>query len=271
VVDGKDVQCISADLIPPVRLGRLLRQRRQDLGWSQAELASLHGLDVADLDAVEAGVALIDEGTVALVESVYGIAHRSIVPQRAELVIDVDEGTIAAAEHQVDLGGATHGEQVLTRYVALVYALRGLPVGSTITFRDIDLAVLGRALDADTGGVEERLHAMVSEHRPELWNTASVFRRAAVVPVAGLLVGLTAIGGLVLVQRSAGAPAVHDPPPADQVGLTLGVDGAPAHPSLGANTEIADAVVIERPSSGAVLPRELDIGQPAVLDRHDAD
>jgi len=186
-------------------------------------------------------------------------------------VIDVDEGTIAAAEHRVGLDGATHGEQVLTRYLALVYALRGLPVGSAVTFRDIDLAVLGHALDDDVVGVEDRLHALLVEHRPELWNTARLFRRAAVVPMAGLLVGLSAVGGLVLVQRSAGAPAEFDPPPADQVGMTIGVDARPGHPSLGVATEIGDAVVVERPPPGAIAPSGLDIGAPAVLDRDDAD
>jgi len=279
------VQSVSADLIPPVRLGRLLRQRREELGWSLAELADIHGLDNADLDAIEAGVRLLDESSVALVEEVYGVEHGSIVPKRAELVIDVDEGTIAAAEHEVGVDDVSHHEQVLTRYLALVYALRGLPVGSAITFRDIDLAVLGQALAEGTDGIEHRLRSLLSEQHPELRSTSRLFRRAAVVPVAGLLVGLTAVGGLVLVHRNAGSLSEAFPVPEDHVGLTLpivdrGSDGpgviahsSPSVPGvLGKSdgVDIGEAVVFERPSPEQVDADGVDIGSATRIERPDS-
>ncbi|MDH4171423.1 MAG: hypothetical protein OEW42_17715 [Acidimicrobiia bacterium] len=279
----------STDLIPPVRLGRLLRQRREELGWGLAELAALHGLDAADLDAVEAGVRLIDDSTMTLVDAVYGIEHGSIVPQRTELVIDIDEGTISAAEHEVGLGTEDQRDQVLTRYLALVYALRGLPLGSPITFRDVDLAVLGRALADEAEQLEQHLQSIVQDLRPELRDTSRRFRRATVVPIAGLLVGLTAVGGLVLVPRSAGHPAGSTPTPTDQVGLTIpifdrGADGsgmivdsgpaAPAVLGMSDGVDIGDAAKLERPTAhqqAVNAEKGIDIASAATIERPDTE
>ncbi|MGI9600774.1 MAG: helix-turn-helix domain-containing protein [Acidimicrobiales bacterium] len=279
------VWSISADLIPPVRLGRLLRERREELGWTLPELSALHGLDTADLDAMEAGVRLLDPATMELIDAVYGVEHGSIVPRRTELVIDVDEGTIAAAEQTVGLGDTDRDDQVLTRYLALVYALRGLPLGSPITFRDVDLSVLGRALTDDVDVVHHRLKNLVDDYRPELRDTSRLFRKATVVPIAGLLVGLTAVGGLVLVQREADSMAESTPVPSDQVGLMLPLSdseaategvivgtGSTTPAVLGMNdaVEIGDAAVLERPSAAERAANEdagIDIDAATRIER----
>lgn len=273
----------STDLIPPVRLGRLLRERRERLGWSLQELATLHGLDAADLDALEAGIRILDEATLGMAIDVYEVEHGAIVPQRSELVIDVDEGTISAAEQHVEIGGTTGGEAVLTRYLALVYALRGLPLGAPIVFRDLDIAVLGRALDTEAGDVERRLDDLVAEIRPPLADTSRRIRRATVVPLAGLLVGLTGVGGLVLVQRQVGARAEAEGPPAGVAGLALPiVESGAAGPGVVSTdpqamplgmldtAEIGDAAVEQRPTAAQRAEHAadgVDIGTAIQIER----
>lgn len=273
---------VSTDLVPPVRLGRLLRERRQRQGWALAELAALHGVDEAELDALEAGVRVLDDATMHLVIDVYGVEHGAIVPQRSELVIDVDEGTISTAEHRVGIGSVTGSEQLLTRYLALVYALRGLPLGTPLTFRELDVDVLGRALAADPLDVQDRLRVLADDIRPPLVTTSTRIRRATVVPLAGLLVGLSAVGGLVIVQRRVEAPHQHEPVPADRHGLTLPVVTVPEPPSgphdpstdgdrlTLAETLVGDAAVISRPSTDqrdATDEEGVDIGTAVVIER----
>jgi hypothetical protein len=111
--------------------------------------------------------------------------------------------------------------------------LRGLEPGSPIQFRAPDLAVLAEALHLDEAEIVRRLEALVSSPRSKV--AAALLRRRLIVPVAGVMVGLTVAGALLLVRS---------PEPSR--------DGAPAPASTGVSVdagvvpvEIGDAVVIE--------------------------
>ena len=93
----------------------------------------------------------------------------------------------------------TDPQQLLTNYLALVYSLRGLPVGTPIPLRFGDVAVLADALRIDQREVSSTLGKMIVG-TDEVREHARGLRRRLVVPVAGILVGLTAAGGLLLVR-----------------------------------------------------------------------
>lgn len=200
----------SALLVPPSRLGRVLRDQREHLDRSIVDLADATGLSAALLEDAEKGRAQLGEELLHDLAIGYEIDIERLTPQRSELVIDLDEGWLAASGHEVAVGGG----DVLTRYLALIYTLREIPAGTPVPIRDLDIGVLAHALDTDRGRIENDLDAMMTKRADEVSATSRGLRDRIVVPLAGILVGVTAIGGLVLV-RSEPAVTTSDEIPVD--------------------------------------------------------
>jgi transcriptional regulator with XRE-family HTH domain len=235
-------------LVPPVRLGRLLRDTREAQGESIPALVRRSGLAYDDewFERLESGGVALDEALVRWVGALYGIGASEIVPARSQLVIDLDEGLIAVGARRVPLpntpGTTTNAESLLGNYLGLVYLLRDLPPGTPIPMREVDIAVLAQALQRDDRDVRTALARLISSDRDGLVLRSSSLRRRVVVPVAGILVGLTAVGGLLLV-RSTASDARADDLPATEEGPAA---TAREQPAADAPVEIGDAVVLER-------------------------
>lgn len=236
-------------LVPPVRLGRLLGEIRQAHGESLADLVRRCGLafDEAFFAELEAGRAELDEPLVRWVTELYGVATSDLLPARSELIIDLTEGRVGVGDTQIPLVGR-ETEQILTNYLALVYSLRGMSAGATIPLRKADLTVLGQALELPTRQISRSLGRMMNAEAAAVQQHARGLRRRLVVPVAGILVGATAMGALLLVRSdgaSAGGGAA--PAPAEPVASAA----APVPVSIG------DAVVIERSSTTDTSARQI--------------
>ncbi len=193
---------VSTELVPPVRLGKMLREQREANGWSLAGVALEHGVDIADLVTIENGLQVVDFETLEFVSRVYGVDKTTLVPARTELIIDLDEGTIHTAERSLQVGAGRPAEELLTRYLALVHTLRGIPVGAAMTLRDVDVDVLASALQLSEDSVARQLHSLMRNADGQVERTARTLRKSVVVPLAGVLVGLTTLGGLILVRSS---------------------------------------------------------------------
>ncbi len=240
-VDTPSVTTASpALLVPPVRLGRLLGEARVANGEGVDDLVRRCGLafDEEFFTRVELGRAELDEPLVRWLAELYGVSVGQLVPVRSELIIDLTEAQMSVGERHVPLTGA-EPDQILTNYLALVYALRGLPVGSPIPLRHGDVRVLGEALDRSPRAITHSLGRLMDTDTAGVQVRARGLRRRVVVPLAGILVGVTAVGGLLLV-RSPDARAA-DPPTAPADLPELGV--AEAVPA-----QIGDAAVMERSS-----------------------
>lgn len=244
-------------IVPPTRLGRLLRETREARGESLDDVAARlgEGATAELLTAVEGGSYDLTDRDVAILSDAYGLKTRELVPARSRLVIDLEEGTVSAGE-QVRAFATDEPDQVLTRYLSLVYALRGLPPGTPVPLRDLDLAVLGQALRMGAGEVEARLVGLMQDPEQQVGATTRDLRRRLVVPAAGLLVAVTAVGALVLVTRD-GERAGADggaPPVAEQT--EPGVDLPPS--------SIAPAIVLESDAPDEPVERTgEDTGLPA--------
>src|SRR5262245_26569754 len=84
-------------------------------------------------------------------------------PDRNPIVVDIEDGTIRAGEHQGTLPtGAPTTDQVLASYLSLVYTMRHATPGSAVPLREADLEVLGRALELAVPEVSERLHGLMA-------------------------------------------------------------------------------------------------------------
>lgn len=232
-------------IVPPSRLGRLFREAREERGESLEQVASRLGEGASEvlLRDVEHGTFDLTDRDVAILSDAYGVQTRELVPARSRLVIDLDEGTVAVAE-QARAFATDDPDEVLTRYLSLVYALRGLPPGTPVPLRDLDLAVLGQALRLGAGEVEARLVTLMQDPQQKVAPTTRDLRRRLVVPAAGLLVAVTAVGALVLITRDSSqadpAPTATEQPVSATPDVSLGpatVQDSPDSPQGERTTE----------------------------------
>jgi hypothetical protein len=222
-------------LMPPKRLGSLLAAARVSRGFSLVEAAEAAGgqLSSRDLLEVETGCRQVLDPELRALTGLYGIPTTSLIPERSILVIDLDEGVLAAGAQRVVLGGDVVQErEVLGRYLAMLYAMRGVAPGQHVTLRAPDLEVLGTALRRPAEQLESELLEMMVGQGIGLEPRIQRLRGRVLIPAIGLVVAATAAGLLLLVANDSDATPVP----------------------VTAEVEIGDAVVQERLPDGTPGP-----------------
>ena len=246
----------SATLVPPRRLGGLLRQSRVSAGLELQELAGGSELTVVDLDDIEHGRRLVDDRMLERLVALYGIEEAGLLPERSQLVIDLDEGRVAIDDR--DAGGTDDmptAEAILARYLALVYHLRELPLGTKIGLRDADVDVLATALGLTPSDVEDRLFALMADEDTVARDQQRI-RRRLLMPIVGVVIAAVSSGVLLLVAED--DPVVENAPVATEAATSAEVSVAPV-----AGTD----VVTDIGTGGAVEVNpavQTEIGTPAV-------
>ncbi len=251
----------ATTLVPPLRLGRLLSEARASVGLTIDDIAERSGglLATDQLERAEAGTLPLDDHLIESLIGAYAVELGELVPERAQLIIDLDEGHIAVADGVADLDQPNSPDHVLARYLGLVYALRELPAGSPIALRDVDVSVLGAALGLHDSEVERRLRDLIDTGLPEVNRLASMFRHRLLIPMAGVVLGATAVGTLLLVRND------NSPVPATTTTIELGgptvierpgapvvtTDAAATDPA--AEVELAPAQSVERDPSSPLV------------------
>lgn len=187
-------------LVPQRRLGALLSDRREMYGYSIADMArrSMGRFSPTDLEAIEAGTVALDDVTVEALGLLYEFNSTPPTQQRSKLIIADDE------DLPIPIGPDSFGdelrESVLRRYVALLYLLRNETVGERLALRVEDVAVLASAFGLTPREISDELERVMQEDAVTVEEMADRMRRRLVVPAAGLLVGPTPAGMLVLVK-----------------------------------------------------------------------
>lgn len=148
------------------------------------------------LEDVERGHVALDDALIDELVALYEVTAGPVIPQRSELVLDLDRQQLSVDGHSVGFN-SLHVDDIIGRYVSLVYMLRGAPYGSDLVLRDRDLDLLGESLGTTPDLLRRRVETMVAA--PESVQRAKQVRGRSIVMAAGLLVGLTAMGSLVLV------------------------------------------------------------------------
>jgi len=234
-------------LVPPVRLGRILHDARVGAGESIDGLVRRCGLAYEGdfFAAVESGEEDLDETMVRWLAALYEVKVENLVPQRARLVIDLNEGSVAIGSHTGFLTEQQPND-VLSKYLALVYELRGLPGGAALKIRDLDLDVLANALTMRPRDVQQRLHTLMKGDPEPIDGARRRLRSRVVVPMAGILVAVTAVGALLFERASDSASD-----PVVTVPAEIGSGSVALHPPVTeALVEIGDAAVLVRPQGG---------------------
>ena len=196
-------------VVPARRLAQLLAEARRHHDESLATLAERSGgaFDASDLLALEGGTHPLDDETVRRAVELYRIDPGVLAPERSRLVIDLDEGRLRAGPHEQPLTAPT-ADEVLATYLSLVYTMRHAAPGTPLPLRDADISVLSRVLELTSTDVEHRLVDLMADPDPELAVRHRWLRRRVLVPAAGVLVAVTALGSLVLIDGGADEPAV---------------------------------------------------------------
>lgn len=279
-VDGQ----LDLELVPTVRLGRVLQVARGERGLDLARAAERtnHHFSPQALSAIEAGRLRLERDELEMLSEIYGVRSGELIPDRGELVIDLESRTLAAGVHHRDLGQdlATDPEDVLVQYLSLVYTMRGIEPGRPVPLRDLDLEVLAEALEDDPGNLRTRLEQLMANPEDRIGERTRRLRRRLVVPAAGVLVGATAIGVLVLIQARDSAPPEPEVQIGDAIvvergsdpeirtGMSTEVDGVPAVGVMG-DAELIPPMVIRRGQDGQIVqvtPSEVELIPPLVVE-----
>jgi transcriptional regulator with XRE-family HTH domain len=218
-------------LLPPRRLGVLLKDARKELRLSREDVAGRSAFSTADLALVEAGDRLVAEHEVADLIAAYRLDPDTAVPSRTELVIDLDEHTLMAGGAMRTLAGPSPStDDVLASYLSLVHTLRRTDAGSPLVLREADLSVLAQVLEASQRDVEARLHELMADPGGEVASRVGMLRRRVLLPIAGVVIAVGAVGALLLVQANGADPApepVSTPAPEVIVGNDIPIEEIP--------------------------------------------
>jgi len=143
----------------------------------------------------------LDDRIIGHLVGLYEVHAGPVVPQRSELILDIDRQQLMVGS-DTESFASLHSDDVLERYVSLIYRLRGLNYGSDLVLRDRDLEVLSRSLGQSPATVRDNIYGLIAA--PESVQRAKSVSKATMIAAAGVLVGVTAIGTLVLVGSSSG-------------------------------------------------------------------
>lgn len=208
----------TSTVVPANRLGQLLAEARLRQGTDLEELSFRSEFTVGELSDFEAGHRVLNDVIVQKVTGLYEIDCGPIIPQRAELTIDLTENVLSASGHALPLASAAH-DHILERYLSLVYVLRNSEPGTPVPLRDEDVAILAASLAERAELVEEQLLATMYTEPDSVRGLVQWLRQRLWVPSAGAIVGAVSLGTLVMVTSdgSASATATTDLPDNDDV------------------------------------------------------
>ena len=187
-------------LVPQKRLGALLADRRELYGYTVADMArrSMGRFTESDLESIESGVVTLDDVAIEALSLLYEFNSAPPTQQRSKLIIADDE------DFPIPMGPEAFSTEVivsvLQRYTALLYLLRNQPVGETLALRGDDVAMLAEAFKRTDDDIALELTRIMRDDISIVSEFAERMRRRLVVPAAGLLVGPTPAGMLILVK-----------------------------------------------------------------------
>lgn len=186
-------------LVPPARLAALLSSTRSEIGLDLVDLSRRSNgiFSPSDLEAFERGRRPLDEPTIATLIDLYQLDAGPIVPGRNELVLDLVEHSIQVGDWWTSFDSPVV-DDVLERYVALVHLMRGNTGNESLVLRTADLDVLSQSLEEPAGTIRARIESLIDSQ--SLPRRRRLLQSMTAVAGAGILVGVTAIGAIVLVN-----------------------------------------------------------------------
>ncbi len=221
-------------LVPPARLGALMIECRTARGLDLAEMSRRSNgvFTPTYLENAERGRVALDDRIIGHLVGLYEVNVGPVIPQRSELILDIDRQQLSVGDATVEFD-SMHADDVLDRYVSLIHVLRGLEPGSDLVLRERDLDVLGQTLGYTESDLRREIRGLLEA--PDSVQRAKAVGRGKMIAAAGILVGLTAVGTLVLV----GVPANDSPTEVLGAQQALVTTGFPAEIGAAAEASVA--------------------------------
>ncbi|MFN8037397.1 MAG: helix-turn-helix domain-containing protein [Acidimicrobiia bacterium] len=197
-------------MIPSRRVGALVRAARSRAGLSVRAAAHRIGVPRATVQAWERGEERVADEHLETLAELYGVTVEALAPARRGVVIDLDQREMRVG-HRVEALATTDPtpDDILAKYLSVLYELRGARPTDPIPLRDDDLSSLADVLGNKPSAVEARLVELMGVTGEEAMRLRRIIlRRRVLTPAAGIVLGAGMLGGF---TRPTGPPAV---PPA---------------------------------------------------------
>lgn len=238
-------------LVPPGRLGALLSTARRSSGVDIATMSARSGgiFTPSVLESVERGRHVLTDDAVAQLTALYQIDQSQVIPERSRLILDLGSGQMQIGDTGFATGtGNGEVDEILQRYLSLLYLMRNMQPGTELTLRDRDLEVLSETLQQSLQGLELRLGELMLGKAGKVEKKKGLLGRKLLVPAAGLLVALTAVGSLVIVGGQSG----NDAPVTDDAVAASIETGGIATPGAGFQVQTPQGERLVIPGTGVV-------------------
>jgi beta-glucanase (GH16 family)/transcriptional regulator with XRE-family HTH domain len=172
---AEDEALAALRVLPPARLGSLLRTRRKEAQLRNKAAAEGAGIEVSVLDEIESGQRLPDANVLAALLKRYGVAPSECLPRRKPLAVTQSGQT---------------SDKVLRDFVDQVRKWRHAGRKEKLNLRQQDVVVLSRLLGSDPDEIERRLIALTGCNRAEArrlrkWVLAALITIPVAAPLAG--------------------------------------------------------------------------------------
>lgn len=251
-----DNQPLSIGLVPPRRLGSLLAGARSERGLTLDEVAdaTTGRFSRAALASIERGSIDVSDDDVKYLADTYGLATATLIPERSHLELDVAEGVLRTqvGVERFDPMSASP-DDVLPRYLAMVYSMRHAGEGSKVSLRQEDLEVLGTALHIGVNRIEADLVALMDRPTASVGRHLSSVTRRILIPAAGVMVAFCGVGALILAQgespKDLPVPTAPDSTLAPAPAVDPGAD-------VTSEVDVGTGAVQERDAGGGATPVE---------------
>lgn len=152
--------------VPAARLGRFLAAARTREGIALADIARRLSWKFTPvvLSMIERGVyPILTEDIPQLVDA-YRVDLDHLLPDRDDLTVDLDGGTLGSGENLVQLAERLTITELLRSYLSFVREIRGVRADAQLLRRSLrrdDMEILARTLRLQTDEIEDRLTAML--------------------------------------------------------------------------------------------------------------
>lgn len=202
---------IDPTVLPPERLGALMRQARRTAGLSRRRAANMAAITPGKLIAYERGWERADRLIVDTLNDVFGITMDQLIPPRKTVVFSstqLSSGAVTVAT------SSPARDDVLRGLVELVREARAAKRESQLQFRQSDLEILVGVLDTDESVLATRIIAILGCDESEATAISGLLRTLA-GPLLGAAFSVAVIGGSAVASNTSGAslqPAVHGSP-----------------------------------------------------------
>lgn len=253
---------------PPERVGNLLAMARTRRGLTLEEVSAAlsRKLSMHDVLSIEEGRMRVQPSRFRELSELYGIDPDALVPPRSQLILDLNEGFIRAGDDMALLSDDAGSDQVLRRYLHLVYRMRAAEPSEVLALRHADIDALASALKIPSAEVAEALRSLmgeVSQDEGLRRRRNAILLGIAIAAVAALALAWAALSG----DGSSGSQPTT--PPVSTTTTVPDAAGSPVQTSAVSSTPGAPTTAVA--PTGAEQQPTAVLGPPAIVQERQPD